>query len=143
MNLISTGEVSHLGTLNGNCISTSAALAVLDVLSRNDGAAFQQMENTANTLVDGLRGLLQKHRIPGVVNQVGPVFHMMFIDLPEVSDFAGFSKRDAGKYASFAERMLQQGVLVRPNGLWYVSAVHGDKEVTQTLHAADLVLSSL
>ncbi|KQX48849.1 aspartate aminotransferase family protein [Paenibacillus sp. Root444D2] len=143
MNLITTGEVSHLGTLNGNCISTSAALAVLDVLSRDGGAVFQQMEDTAKGLVDGLRGLLQKHGIPGVVNQVGPVFHMMFVDLPEVSNFAAFSKRDAGKYATFAERMLQQGVLVRPNGLWYVSTVHREKEVNQTLHVADLVFSSL
>lgn len=76
-------------------------------------------------------------------HQVGPVFHTMFVDLPEVNDFAGFSKRDAGKYATFAERMLQQGVLVRPNGLWYVSAVHGEEEVRKTLRAADIVLSSL
>lgn len=143
MNLISTGKVNHLGTLNGNCVSTAAALATIDILARNNGEIFGHMERIAEKLSKGLRGRIREHGLAGIVNQIGPVFHMMFIDRGEVTDFEEFSERDSATYFAFAERMLHEGVLLRTNGLWYVSAVHGDAEVEATLEAADRVLASL
>ncbi|WJH32878.1 hypothetical protein N6H14_21795 [Paenibacillus sp. CC-CFT747] len=101
------------------------------------------MEQTANELVEGIRTLLAKHGIPGIVNQAGPVFHMMFTDEKKVEDFASFNKRDSAKYSEFAGKMLEAGVLVRSNGLWYVSAVHGKPEVSDTLAAVDKALAAL
>ncbi|GBF72503.1 aspartate aminotransferase family protein [Paenibacillus sp. 598K] len=143
MSLIEDGTVSHLGTLNGNGVATAAALATIDVLASDDGAAYATMEHTARLLVDGLRELLAKHEIPGVINQAGPVFNLMFTDEPIVEDFATFTKKDAAKYSRFAELMLAEGVLVRSNGLWYISAVHTEREVNDTLRAADRVLADL
>ncbi|WJH32877.1 aminotransferase class III-fold pyridoxal phosphate-dependent enzyme [Paenibacillus sp. CC-CFT747] len=37
LNLIEEGTVSHLGTLNGNGVATSAALATIDELSKDGG----------------------------------------------------------------------------------------------------------
>jgi glutamate-1-semialdehyde 2,1-aminomutase len=39
--------------------------------------------------------------------------------------------------------MQEEGVLLRPNGLWYVSAVHGEAETIATLEAAERVLKRL
>lgn len=141
MELIGSGRVNHLGTLNGNRLATTAALATIEELAANGGEAFARMEKIAARLAAGLRELLAKHGRPGLVNQVGPVFHMMFIERQSVTTFQEFSERDAGKYAEFAERMLAEGVLVRPSGLWYVSTVHTDAEVEKTLAAADRVLA--
>jgi glutamate-1-semialdehyde 2,1-aminomutase len=143
MKLIENGTVNHLGTLNGNCVATAAALATIRALAENDGAVYKRMEATAVRLADGIRELFSKHGIPGVVNQLGPVFHMMFIEKDRVEDFDTFNLRDGAMYARFAERMLDEGVLLRPNGLWYVSAVHGDEEVDRTLKAMDRVLPQL
>lgn len=143
MALIENGTVGHLGTLNGNTVATAAALATLRELSKDGGSAYVRMERTADQLVQGLRSLLEKHRIPGIVNHAGPVFHMMFIEEKVVEDFDTFNKRDAVKYNRFAERMLEEGVLIRPSGLWYVSAVHGEEEVDATLSAADRALDRL
>ncbi len=143
MALIENGTVSHLGTLNGNFAATSAALATLRELGKDNGRIYKHMEQTADLLVQGIRALLEKHRIPGLVNQAGPVFHMMFTSETKVEDFATFNKRDAAKYSRFAELMLEEGVLVRPSGLWYVSAVHGENEVTATIEAMDRVLAKL
>jgi len=143
MALIENGTVNHLGTLNGNCVATAAALATIRTLAENDGALYARMEATAVRLADGIRGLLSKHGIPGIVNQIGPVFHMMFIEQERVEDFDTFNRRDGALYARFAERMLDEGVLLRPNGLWYVSAVHGDEEIDKTLQAIDRVLPEL
>ncbi|WP_372630416.1 aspartate aminotransferase family protein [Cohnella sp.] len=143
MALIENGTVGHLGTLNGNAVATSAALATLRELAKDGGSAYGRMERTADRLVEGIRSLLAKHGIPGLVNQAGPVFHMMFIGEEKVEDFDAFNKRDAAKYARFAERMLEEGVLIRPSGLWYVSAVHGEDETRATLAAIDRVMAGL
>jgi glutamate-1-semialdehyde 2,1-aminomutase len=143
MKLIEDGTVSHLGTLNGNGVAMAAALATIEQLAANNGAAFKHMERIGDQLVQGIRRLLAKHGIPGLINTVGPVFHFMFTDLAAVADFDQFNRCDKAKYARFAELMLENGVLVRPSGLWYVSAVHTSDDVEATLAAVDRSLAAL
>ncbi|NHN32759.1 aspartate aminotransferase family protein [Paenibacillus agricola] len=143
MELVESAKVSHLGTLNGNRVSTTAAITTIRELSKNNGHLYQQMEATAGKLAEGIRSLFRKHDIPGLVNQPGPMFHVMFTELTEVNHFDHFQKRDADAYTRFAELLMEEGVLVRPNGLWYVSAVHSDREVDETLKAIDRVLEQL
>jgi len=143
MRLVDDGEVSILGTLNGNCVATAAAITVIDHLSQDDGSVYVNMRQNADTLVSGIRELLRKRGIAGVINQIGPVFHMMFTDRSSVTDFSEFQERDAAKYARFAEIMLEEGVLVRPNGLWYICTAHGPQDVEETLRAVDRSLRRL
>ncbi|BFT72882.1 aspartate aminotransferase family protein [Paenibacillus sp. P36] len=139
MRLIEEGTVMHLGTLNGNGLATAAGLAVIQELSKSDKQAFKDMEYTATLLTEGIRSILRTNGLQAVVNQQGPVFHLMFIDRDEVSDFDTFNLRDSQLYTRFAEEMLDEGILVRPNGLWYVSTAHGEKEVQETLAAVEKV----
>src|SRR5699024_6183232 len=94
-------------------------------------------------LVNSIKGLLKKHQIEGVINQIGPVFHMMFIDEENVKSFSTFQKRDAKKYSRYAEMLLEEGILVRHSGLWYLSSKHYEKEVDITIKAIDKALSKL
>jgi glutamate-1-semialdehyde 2,1-aminomutase len=135
MDLISNGVVSHLGTLNGNSIAMTAGLTTLQVLNKEKGTAYNSMEKITNHLVDGIKEVFQQRNISHLINQFGPVFHFMFTDETEASTFDQFNQRDSAKYAYFAQEMLMEGVLVRPNGLWYISAVHSEKEVVETLSA--------
>ena len=143
MALIEDRIVSHLGTQNGNCVATAAAIATITKLSEDGGAAYAHMDQTAGKLANGIRNLLDKHCIPGIVNHIGPVFHLMFTEEKKVEDFAAFNKRDGALYTRFAEKLLEEGVLVRTSGLWYVSAVHGEDEVAATLQAVDRVMANL
>lgn len=139
MRLIEEGTVMHLGTLNGNSLATAAGLAVIQELSKSDGQAFKDMEHIATMLTEGIRSILKTNGLQAVLNQQGPVFHLMFIDRTEVADFDTFNLRDSQLYTRFAEEMLHEGILVRPNGLWYVSTAHGEKEVLDTLAAVERV----
>lgn len=143
MKLIETGAVSHLGTLNGNTAATAAALATIRELAADDGAAYIRMNRITNQLTTGIRELMKKHGLPGIVNREGPVFHMMFTEERKVESFEAFSKRDGVLYAKFAALMLDEGVLLRPNGLWYVSAIHSEQEARKTLLAADRAMGRL
>lgn len=143
MELIDTEQVSHLGTLNGNTVSTAAALAIIDILRRDQGSVYDRMEARAIELASGIRERFAKHGIKGVVNQIGPVFHVMFIDRESVNHFDQFQERNAGLYAKFAEQMLEEGVLVRPNGLWYISSEHQQEHIEKTLQAINRVFAGL
>lgn len=140
---IASGRVNHLGTLNGNTVAVEAALATLEILCENEGAVYEQLESLSNQLVSGLRTLLERHGIPGVVNACGAVFHLMFTDQKEVNSYAGFQARDAGRYVRFAQGMLERGVLLRQTGLWYISAAHTSENIERTLEAADATLETL
>lgn len=143
MKLIETGAVSHLGTLNGNTAATAAALATIRELAADDGAAYIRMNRITDQLTTGIRELMKKHGLPGIVNREGPVFHMMFTEERKVESFEAFSKRDGVLYAKFAALMLDEGVLLRPNGLWYVSAIHSEQEARKTLLAVDRAMGRL
>lgn len=143
MKWVDDSKVTHLGTLNGNRVSTAAALATIHELEKDNGAAFTKMEGLFEKLATGIRELFAKHQTPGVVNQVGPVMQVIFTDAKEVNDFDTFNERDAAKYAKFAEEMLKEGVMLRMNGLWYISTAHEEEDIDKTLQAIDRVLPRL
>jgi len=143
MDLISEGKVSHLGTLNGNVMSMAAGLATLSILNRDEGAAYGHMRRVADRLVAGIHELMEAKGLPHLINRFGPVFHVMFTKLSAVSTFDEFNQRDAGLYARFAQFALEEGLLVRPNGLWYISASHTDQDVDDTLNMVRRALARL
>lgn len=143
MDLISEGNVSHLGTLNGNVLSMSAGLATLTILNRDNGAAYSHMEHISGQLINGLNQIMADKGIPHLINRFGPVFHVMFTNLEKVSNFDDFNQRDSGLYARFAQLALQAGLVVRPNGLWYTSTSHTDQDVEDTLDIVNNVLDQL
>lgn len=142
LELVATGEVGHLGTLNGNTVSVSAAVATLRELSR-EGGAFAHMNRLGEQLAAGLRDAAARVGVPLVVNGAGPVFFTIFTELGEVSLYDEFRQRDAARGARLAELMLAHGVYVRPNGLWYLSTAHTEDDVELTLAAARAVLGRI
>lgn len=133
MDLIAEGKAVHLGTLNGNMVSVSAGIATLNLLNRNGAEAYKKLESVSEALTDGLRELLVSKEIPHVINRIGAVFHLMFTDLEEVTTYSQFMARDSAACSAFAEAALQEGVLLRPSGLWYVSMEHTMEDVEETL----------
>jgi glutamate-1-semialdehyde 2,1-aminomutase len=48
---------------------------------------------------------------------------------------------DSQRYSDFAIGMLDEGVLLLPDGRWYVSTAHTDDDIDLTLSAVDRVLA--
>jgi glutamate-1-semialdehyde 2,1-aminomutase len=142
MGLIAAGTVLHMGTLNGNTVSTAAALATLEELTRDD-ETFARLRATARQLSAGIKALADERGVPLVVNDVGPVFQTLFTAERPVDTLAAYERSDASRCARFAELLLAEGVYVRPSGLWYVSTAHSEELVERTLGAVDRVLHGL
>lgn len=143
LGLVADGTVSHMGTLNGNTISTAAAIATLEELARDDGAVYKRMAELGAMLTSGIADSARQHGIPLVINSAGQVFQTIFTEEQKVCDFGAFSRRDTSRGSRFAEMLMHEGVYVRPSGLWYLSAAHEEDHIGRTIAAVDRVLRRL
>jgi glutamate-1-semialdehyde 2,1-aminomutase len=143
MDVMADGTVMQGGTLNSNVMSMAAAEAALNKLMADNGAVYKQLYSISNALMEGLRALGSKHEIGIQVFGPGPVFHMSFTDLPEVTDYADLAASDKEKYTTFYQGMLERGVRIMGQGAWFISTAHSQEDVDKTLAAADEVLATM
>ena len=137
-------KIGHQGTFNANPLCAAAAVATLSRVEREDacGAA----ERTAGEIRDGLRRILSEESVAWAVYGEASAFHIfpnparlpiepMRFD-PLRLGFKGLKQaRDGALAQRLRLAMLENGVDIMgaPGGL--VSAVHGAREVAQTLEA--------
>ncbi|CAN5596379.1 glutamate-1-semialdehyde 2,1-aminomutase [soil metagenome] len=134
MDWIADGRVLHAGTLNGSPISLAGADATLDLLSRDGGAGYPQMSRRGETLRQGVERALIEAGLPAIASGVGPVFHVAF-NGQRARNYRDLLTVDTTLYADFCLALLDEGVLVLPDGRWYVSAAHTDEDIEWTLAA--------
>ena len=140
MELISAGTVVHAGTLNGNPLSLAAAKAALQALSRDGGAVYTDLRRRAGKLRRGLERVLESKGYGVVTNGEGPVFHVAFMERP-ARNYRELLAANQALYSEFALALLDEGVLVLPDGRWYLSTAHSDQDIDQTLAAAERALN--
>ncbi len=131
------GDVYQAGTLSGNPISMAAGLATL---SRLNESCFQQLNDTTNSLVNGMIEIAQSKgkRISG--NAIGGMFGLHFNDqLAPADTFDQIKHADKQYFSRFFNHMLLQGVYFAPSPFeaGFVSLAHSKKEIDQTLSAFD------
>ncbi|MHB1022219.1 MAG: aspartate aminotransferase family protein [Acidobacteriaceae bacterium] len=139
MDWIASGKVVHAGTLNGNPVVLAAAKATLEALAAHDGAAYKNMWTLGETLKQGIYERLQKKHIPVVTTGGGPVFQILLQEKAPRT-YRDTLAADRTLYTDFAVAMLDEGVALLQDGRWYVSAVHTQQEIADTLEAVDRVL---
>jgi glutamate-1-semialdehyde 2,1-aminomutase len=133
MGLIADGRVIHAGSLNGNPVSLAAAKAALDALAA-DGV-YERLRRNTDRLRRGLEELLSAHGLSAVTNGECGVFHIAFMDRP-ARTYRDTLDADKALYSDFALALLDEGVLVLPDGRWYVSTAHTEADIDATLEAA-------
>ncbi len=136
MDLIASGKVVHAGSLNGNPLCLSAAKAVLGVLCRNEGAVYVDLWRRGERLRQGLENILRARGFSVVTAGGGPVFHLSFMEKP-ARNYRETLAADQLLYSDFALALLDEGVLVLPDGRWYLSTAHSEEDIDATLAAAE------
>jgi glutamate-1-semialdehyde 2,1-aminomutase len=74
---------------------------------------------------------------------VGAAFAVHFTEKTSLEDYRDTFADDRERLRRFLFRALQEGVHIVPDGRFYLSAVHGEREVEQTLEALDRVFASI
>ena len=134
------GPVYQAGTLSGHPLAMAAGVATLDLLTPE---VYAGLERTGAALEAGLRQAAANAGREVAIARVGSLLTVFFrTGVPHSWAEAGTSDRDA--YARFFGAMLDNGVLLAPSQFeaWFISAAHGEAEVTETLAAARLAFAA-
>jgi len=143
MDALGWGGVLHYGTHNGSRIGMHAVRASLRVLTRDNHASFRHTWRVADRLCTGLRDLFQKKGRAAIVQNVGPMFQIMFTERPAIRDYREFCQYvDRAAFQKFILSLFQFGVYASPSSALHsiVTLAHSDQDVDSTLEAAGKAL---
>ena len=131
--LAPAGPVYQAGTLSGNPLATSAALAVLKRL--RSPAVYEQLEEGGARLEAGLRDAAAGRHV--CVQRVGAMATLFFRDGP-VRSFEDAAASDAERYGAWFRHLLANGHYVAPSQFeaMFVSTAHGDAEIEALVEVA-------
>jgi len=129
------GPVYQAGTLSGNPLAVAGGLACLKALGRP--GSYEQLENIARTLTDGLLAAAKAAAVPVTLNRVGSMWTLFFTPEP-VFDYPSAKRADVKRFGRFFHAMLDRGVYLPPSQFEaaFVSLAMGEREVEHTLAAA-------
>lgn len=127
------GAVYQAGTLSGNPVAMAAGYTQLTLL-KDHPEWYQELNERAGRLFDGIGRLLKQYEVPAVLNTVGSLGCVFFT--PEaVTDYTSAKRSDTKAFADYANYMFSQGIYVAPSQFeaMFVSMAHGEEEMEQTL----------
>lgn len=129
------GPVYQAGTLSGNPLAMAAGIAMLKKLDGNP-AIYNQIDSTANILVQETKDALNSRGLNYTINQVGSMYSLFFTD-KEVVDFSDAKTSDTALFGKFFRSMLEEGVYLAPSQFEavFVSAAIEEKEITHIVSA--------
>jgi glutamate-1-semialdehyde 2,1-aminomutase len=137
------GPVYQAGTLSGNPVAMAAGLATLQLI--DEPGFYVSLAERTQQLANGLAAVAEDANIPMSVECAGGMFGFVFTDAGPVRSFAQVAAADTKRFKAFFHGMLDAGIYLAPSAFeaGFVSAAHGDEEISTTLDAARKVLARL
>lgn len=143
MNALQWGGVLHYGTHNGSRLGMFAARANLRVLTRDHNASFAHTWRLADRLLVGLQEMFRKKGVAAIVQNVGPMFQIMFTGQPVIRDYREFCQFvDRASFQRFVLSLFPLGIYASPSAALHsiVTLAHTEQDVDQTIEAAGRAL---
>ncbi len=133
------GPVYQAGTLSGNPVAVSAALATIE---RLDATLYGKLESLAARLEDGFRAALGKRGVEGCVQRVGSMLTLFFTAGP-VKNYADAKRCDTARFGRWHGAMLSRAQYWPPAQFEaaFVSAAHTESDIDATIAACDEALT--
>ena len=135
--------VSFGGTFNGNPLSLAGARATLTELERDDGAPLVEANRLGAALRDGIQGRADAYGIPLRVTGFGTAFALHFTGRTELARYRDTLDDDEAQLQRFMTLALSRGVNMVADGRFYVSTVHREGDIDDTLEVVDAVLGEM
>ena len=137
------GPVYQAGTLSGNPLAMAAGLATLRGLEQPD--FYEALAQRTAMLTDGLLALAREAGIPLAVEACGGMFGFVFTGDAPVRSLSQVAAADIALFRKFFHGMLRENIYLAPSAFeaGFVSAAHGEDEISRTLDAARKVFREL
>lgn len=127
------GNVYHAGTLSGNPVSVSAGLETIGILQKTENF-YEILNKRTKQLVNKIEGLIKKHNISALVNNVGSLYTIFFSD-ERVKNLEGAMDTNDEMYNIYFSTMLENGIIVPPSKYeaHFISWSHSDEDFEKIL----------
>jgi glutamate-1-semialdehyde 2,1-aminomutase len=134
------GPVYQAGTLSGNPVAVSAALALLE---RLDDGVYAKLEALGARLERGLVESTKKHGVDACVQRVGSMITLFFTRGP-VRSFEDAVKSDTARFGRWHREMIANKQYWPPSQFEaaFLSTAHTEADVDATIAAADAALAA-
>ena len=136
MNVVSPlGPMYQAGTLSGNPVAMAAGIETVTRLQAP--GAYQQLEENAALLADGLNAVFAEAETPLTINRVGSMMTLFFNPGP-VTGWESVAQSDRDGFTRFFHNMLDEGVYLPPSPFeaMFVSLAHTREDIERTIEAA-------
>ncbi len=127
------GRTAHYGSYNGSPINIAAAIATLETLS--EPGVFNRMNQHGFAVRECLEREANFYDIPVVTTGTGTAFGVHFGQKEMPWNYRDSLNSNKEKYSQFHHQMLQNRILLLPDGRWYIGLAHTDKELERTYAA--------
>ncbi len=143
MHMIADGTYSHSGTYNANVVQCAAVSATMDVLA--EPGLYERQRALGYRLASGLKGLAEEQGLDAYVEGLGTVFQLWFADAPIHNWRDAVAHANEPLFTRWYQEMVVRGVLFHPLQFenLFISLVHTDKDIDDTLNAAADALAVL
>ncbi|PTX59376.1 glutamate-1-semialdehyde 2,1-aminomutase [Melghirimyces profundicolus] len=137
-----TGPVYQAGTLSGNPIAMAAGYATLTELKKP--GTYEQLEERAARLEEGLSQNAEEAGIPYHINRVGSMVCLFFTG-EKVIRYEQAKTADTAMFARYFRRMMEQGISIPPSQFegMFVSTAHTEEDIERTIEANRNALKQL
>jgi len=138
-----TGPVYQAGTLSGNPVAMAAGLKTLELIS--EAGFHDRLTEKTQLLTTGLQAKARAAGIALTTNTVGGMFGFFFSEEEKITNFAQVSQCNIERFQKFYHGMLDYGVYLAPSAYeaGFVSSMHSDQDINDTLDAASKVFGIL
>jgi len=137
------GPVYQAGTLSGNPVAMAAGLATLEQIDQP--GFYEALGERTQQLVTGFAEAARDANVPLATENAGGMFGFIFTDDGPVRRFSQVAAADVERFKKFFHGMLSEGIYFAPSAFeaGFVSAAHGDAEISHTIDAARKVMATL
>ncbi|QSO53284.1 glutamate-1-semialdehyde 2,1-aminomutase [Alicyclobacillus curvatus] len=139
------GPMYQAGTLSGNPLAMAAGLTALRMLKQAAAEGlYERLEAQGQAIVDAFVRAGSSRGIPVSGHAIGGMFGLFFHGGP-VTNYRESNESDKERYAAFFHGMLDRGVSLAPSQqeAGFLSAVHGEAEIAQTISAIEDVFAQI
>jgi glutamate-1-semialdehyde 2,1-aminomutase len=133
------GPVYQAGTLSGNPVAVSAALATIAHL---DAALYARLEALSARLQEGFERAAAKRGVGACVQRVGSMLTLFFARGP-IRDYAAAKRADTARFGRWHAAMLARGQYWPPSQFEaaFVSGAHTEADIDGAVAACDEALA--
>jgi glutamate-1-semialdehyde 2,1-aminomutase len=151
MDVLAGGRVLHYGTQNAPNLALSVTAESLDMLTEDDGAAWNAMTRRGERLAQGLADAFAAASIAAVVQGVGPMLQVLPLragheETEAIHDMRDFcTHADPVIYRRFVHQLFGLGVYASPAHLLHmiVSTAHTDAYIDAAVEAVHTAAARL